>query len=276
MKVLITGAKGMLGREISLKFKQKGYIVTETDRSNLDIEDFENVKTILFQEKPDAVIHCAACTNVEQAETEPEKAFRVNKNGTENIAKVCSELNCILIYISTDYVFDGEKNAPYLPEDKPNPLNVYGLSKFYGEKAVKQYCEKFYIVRTSWLFGKYGKNFPDTMLALKDKPEIKVVNDQTGCPTSTVYVAEELAKFFTKPYGIYHICGGGSTTWYEFAQEVFRLSGIHANIKPCTTAEYPSKVKRPLYSVLQNSVPEKSWQSLTAEFIRSKEKENLI
>ena len=232
MKVLITGAKGMLGREICLIFKQKGYIVIETDRSNLDIENFENVKTKLFKEKPDAVIHCAAYTDVEQAENEPEKAIRVNKTGTENIAKVCSELNCILIYISTDYIFDGKKNAPYLPDDKPNPLNAYGLSKFYGEEAVKKYCVKFYIIRTSWLFGKYGKNFPDIMLTLKDKPEIKVINDQTGCPTSTLFLAEELSKIFTKPYGIYHICGGGSTTWYEFAQEVFKLSGITANVKP--------------------------------------------
>lgn len=276
MKVLITGAKGMLGREICLIFKQKGYIVIETDRSNLDIENFENVKTKLFKEKPDAVVHCAAYTNVEQAENDPEKAIGINKTGTENIAKVCSELNCILIYISTDYVFDGKKNLPYLPEDKPNPLNIYGLSKYYGEEAVKKYCEKYYIVRTSWLFGKYGKNFPDTMLALKNKPEIKVINDQTGCPTSTVYLAEELSKIFSKPFGIYHICGDGSTTWYEFAKVVFQLSGINANVKPCLTTEYPSKVKRPLYSVLQSSVPAKSWQKLTAEYIQSKKKENLV
>ena len=182
MKVLLTGANGMLGQDLSPILEDIGAFVIETDTDNMDITDIELVKGVLSQVRPDFVIHCAAYTNVDKAEEEPEKAELINVKGTENVAKVCGELDIPLVYISTDYVFDGTKNSPYTPEDMPNPINVYGRTKLEGENMVKKYCEKYYIARTSWLYGHYGKNFVETMLSLKDKEEIKVVDDQrAGC-----------------------------------------------------------------------------------------------
>jgi dTDP-4-dehydrorhamnose reductase len=236
MKVLVTGAKGMLGQDLCPILEDCDFDVIETDIDSMDITDLESVKKVISKNKPDIVIHCAAYTNVDKAEEDKETAYKINAEGTKNIAEVCKEKNITLIYISTDYVFDGTKKGKYLPDDKPCPINVYGDSKLKGEEAVKK-CEKYYITRTSWLYGHHGKNFVETMISLKDKPELKVVDDQIGCPTWTVELANGIVKLITEemPFGIYHVCGSGHTSWYGFAKKIFELCDLKVNLKPCTT-----------------------------------------
>ncbi|MDD3436880.1 MAG: dTDP-4-dehydrorhamnose reductase [Candidatus Gastranaerophilales bacterium] len=268
-KVLITGSNGMLGQDLSAVLEDEGYEVIETTRATLDVVNFEQVKNVLTKYNPDCVIHCAAYTNVDGAESDLETATLVNAKGTENIAKVCTDKDILLIYISTDYVFDGTKNEPYIPSDKPNPLNNYGKTKLEGEKAVQKYCKKYYITRTSWLYGHYGKNFVETMISLADKPEIKVVDDQIGCPTWTVELSSGIAKLLNQmpEFGIYHICGSGETSWYEFAKEIFRLTGQKVNLKPCKTEEFPRPAKRPLHSTMNNQGICRNWKAAIKDYI---------
>lgn len=274
MKILVTGANGMLGQDLCPILEDEGHTVVETDVDTLDITNFEMVKEVLNKEKPDCVIHCAAYTNVDKAEEDLETAKLINSKGTENIAKVSSELDITVVYISTDYVFDGTKNSPYTPDDKPNPINNYGLTKFEGEKAVLKYCKKYYIARTSWLYGHHGKNFVETMLSLADKSELKVVDDQTGCPTWTCELANGIVKLFEKPYGIYHVCGSGSTTWYGFAKEIFEQykkleqTDLDVNVLPCTTEDFPRPANRPKYSVMANDKICRNWKSALKDYLQ--------
>ena len=182
-KVLVTGANGMLGQDLCPILEDEGYEVIETDIQTLDITNYDMVNKVLNEEKPDIVIHCAAYTNVDKAEEDKENARLINVKGTQNIAKASAEIDAVVVYISTDYVFNGEAAKPYLPQDKADPVGVYGLTKWEGEEAVRKYCKKYYIARTSWLYGIHGKNFVETMISLADKPELKVVDDQVGCPT---------------------------------------------------------------------------------------------
>ncbi|MDR1167718.1 MAG: dTDP-4-dehydrorhamnose reductase [Heliobacteriaceae bacterium] len=260
MKVLVTGADGMLGQDLCPVLEDEGYFVVETNKSSLDVTDFNAVERVLSREKPDLVIHCAAYTDVDGAEADLKTAETVNAAGTENAAKVCAKLGAVMVYISTDYVFDGEKTEPYTPEDTPNPLNNYGLTKLKGEEAVKKYCEKYYIVRTSWLYGHYGKNFVETMLSY-DGDVIRVVDDQTGCPTWTVELANGILKILDKPYGIYHICGSGQTSRYGFAKE------IGVNALPCSTEDFPRPAKRPKYSVMDNGGTCQNWKSALKDYL---------
>ncbi len=271
MKILVTGANGMLGQDLCPILEDMGAFVIETDVDTLDITKPADVERILTAEHPDAVIHCAAYTNVDKAEEDFETAKLINSSGTENIAKVCGRLDIPLVYISTDYVFDGTKNEPYTPDDKPNPINNYGLTKLMGEEAVKKHCKKYYVARTSWLYGHYGKNFVETMLSLKDKDELKVVDDQTGCPTWTVELANGIAKLFQKPYGTYHVCGSGSTSWYGFAKEIFEQSGLKVNLQPCTTEEFPRPAKRPKYSIMDNQKICRDWKLALADYLKLRE-----
>ena len=264
MKVLVTGAKGMLGQDLCPIFEDAGYEVIETDADNLDITDAALVKQTILEQQPDIVVHCAAYTNVDKAEDEIDKAELINIKGTENVAIACKAINAIIVYISTDYVFDGNKDTPYEPEDKVNPINNYGLTKLKGEEAVQKHCQKFYIVRTSWLYGHHGNNFVETMLELQDKDALKVVNDQTGCPTWTVELANGILSILNKPYGIYHICGSGNTTWYEFAKEIL---GSRPNLIPCTTEEYPRPAKRPKYSVMNNNRILRHWKDALKDYL---------
>jgi dTDP-4-dehydrorhamnose reductase len=260
-KVLVTGAKGMLGQDLCPILKDNGYDVIETDIHNFDITNVSVVEKFLSEEKPNIVIHCAAYTNVDKAEEDLETVRLINSKGTENLAKACKKNNATMVYISTDYVFDGNGARPYIPTDETAPLNNYGLTKWEGEVAVRKNLEKYYICRTSWLYGHHGKNFVETMLSLADKPELKVVNDQIGCPTWTVELANAIVKIINdSPYGTYHTCGGGVTTWYEFAKEVFKLAGLKVNINPCTTAEFPRPAKRPVYSVMDNGAICRDWK----------------
>ena len=167
------------------------------------------------------------------------------------------------------YVFDGEKNTPYLPTDKTNPINAYGLTKLHGEEAVKQNCDRYYILRTSWLYGHHGKNFVETMISLAEKDEVKVVDDQIGCPTWTVDLADAIISFIDEDpdYGIYHACGSGSTTWYGFAKEIYQQMGLNVNLNPCTTKEFPRPAKRPKYSIMNNEGLLRDWKLALHEYL---------
>ncbi|MDR2067086.1 MAG: dTDP-4-dehydrorhamnose reductase [Endomicrobium sp.] len=266
-KVLVTGAQGMLGQDLCNILEKEGFLVIKTNRSNLDISDFKVVEKFLNEKKPDLVIHCAAYTNVDKAESDYDTAYMINVSGTENVAKVCSKLDITMVYVSTDYVFDGTKTNPYTPEDKTNPLNNYGLTKLQGEEVVKQYCKRYYIVRTSWLYGQYGKNFVETILGLAKNPEIKVVADQIGCPTWTVDLVKGILDIFNKPYGVYHICGSGQVSWYEFACEVFMQARLKVNVKPCLTDEFPRPAKRPKYSVMDNGGSCRNWKEALKDYL---------
>ena len=270
-KVLVTGANGMFGQDLCPILEDNGYEVFETDIHNLDITNFKIVEKIFLDEKPNIVIHCAAYTNVDKAEEDLETARSINVIGTKNIAKACKKIDATMVYISTDYVFGGkdrENNIPFIPSDEVAPLNNYGLTKWEGEVAVRENLEKYYICRTSWLYGHHGKNFVETMLSLADKPELKVVDDQFGCPTWTIELANAIIKILdTKPYGIYHTCGGGATSWFCFAKEAFKLAGLNVNLTPCTTEEFPRLAKRPTYSIMDNEGLCRDWKIALKEYM---------
>ena len=268
MKVLVTGAEGMLGQDLCQILENEGYQVVETNINTLDITDELAVMRVLTEESPDFVIHCAAYTNVDKAEEDLENAAKVNAKGTENLAKACAKLNITILYISTDYVFDGTKTEPYTPDDKPNPINNYGLTKFQGEEAIRKYCSKYYIARTSWLYGHHGRNFVETMISLKDKEVLKVVDDQRGCPTWTVELSNGIVKLLAgTDYGTYHVCGSGETTWYGFAKEIFTQLGLDVNLQSCTTAEFPRPAKRPAYSVMDNKKLCRDWKVALKDYL---------
>lgn len=269
MKALVTGAKGMLGQDLCPILEDNGYEVIETDVDTLDIT--KDCTQFVLEAQPDLIVHCAAYTNVDKAEEDLETARLINVVGTENIAKACAKAGAVMVYISTDYVFDGTKSEPYNVDDTPNPLNNYGLTKFQGEEAVKKYCEKYYIARTSWLYGHHGKNFVETMLTMADKPELKVVDDQIGCPTWTVELANGIIKLFDKPFGTYHVCGSGYTSWYGFAKEIFEQEGLNVNLKPCTTEEFPRPAKRPKFSVMNNDNLTRNWKSALKDYLALRE-----
>lgn len=271
MKVLVTGANGMLGQDLCPILEDVGVFVIETDVDTLDITKAEMVDKALTDIHPDMVIHCAAYTNVDKAEEDLDTARLINVTGTENLAKVCGKLDIPIVYISTDYVFDGTKTEPYMPDDKTNPINNYGLTKLQGEEAVKKYCKKYYIARTSWLYGHYGKNFVETMISLAQKEELKVVDDQIGCPTWTVELANGILKLLSKPYGTYHVCGSGETSWYGFAQEIFKQANLAVNLKPCTTEEFPRPAKRPKYSVMNNDGLCRNWKVALHDYLELRE-----
>ncbi len=268
MKVLVTGANGMLGQDLCPILEESGCFVIKTDIDNLDITNEQEVIEKIEKIRPDLIIHCAAYTNVDKAENDEKKAHLINAIGTKNIAIGAKNTDSTLVYISTDYVFDGTKNTPYLTSDKPNPINVYGKTKLEGENIVQEYCKKYYIARTSWLYGLYGKNFVETMISLASKPELKVVNDQKGCPTWTVELIRGILKLLNKPYGIYHICGSNSTTWYEFAKAIFDIENLNVNLTPCTSSEFKQAAKRPSYSVLDNDNIARPWIEALKDYLK--------
>lgn len=269
MKILVTGADGMLGQDLCPILEDCGHEVIETDLPEIDITKPDVILDVLSSEKPDVVIHCAAYTNVDKAEEDIETARLINAIGTKNVAEVCAKLDIPILYISTDYVFDGKSDVPYLPNSPKNPINNYGLTKSEGEDEVRKLCEKYYIVRTSWLYGHHGKNFVETMLSLANKDELKVVNDQTGCPTWTVELSNGITKILeeNKPYGIYHVCGSGSTTWYGFAKQIFEFSKLKVNLFPCKTEEFPRPAARPHYSVMNNDKICRDWKLALKDYL---------
>ena len=247
MKVLVTGTKGQLGYDVVNELEKRGHTAVAVDIEEMDITDAVSVERVITEAEVEAVIHCAAYTAVDAAEDNVEICRRVNAEGTENIAKVCKKLDLKMIYISTDYVFDGEGERPWEPDDERHPLNVYGQTKYEGELAVEKYLEKYFIVRIAWVFGVNGKNFIKTMLKLSEThEELNVVDDQVGSPTYTYDLAVLLVDMVESDrYGRYHATNEGLCTWYEFAKEIFRQAGVEVKVNPVTSDMFPAKAKRP-------------------------------
>ena len=252
MKVFVTGESGQLGFDVCRVLRARGIDCRGVSSKELDITDRAAVEHMLRSYAPDAVIHCAAYTAVDKAEDEAEHCWQVNAEGSANIAAVCAILGCKLLYVSTDYVFPGDGEAPWETEDAVYPHSVYGKTKLAGELAVRSMTEKHFIVRTSWVFGKNGGNFVKTMLRLAEtREEVSVVADQIGSPTYTADLAPLLCDMVeTERYGVYHAANEGFCSWADFAAAIFRTAGKSTRVRPITTAEYPAKAKRPLNSRL--------------------------
>lgn len=255
LKILITGANGQLGNEVNLLmpdfFPDAEVILTDCD--TLDITDFGQVKKAMGG--VDAVINCAAFTNVDLCEDEMSLAQKINCDGVRNLATACNETGAVLMHISTDYVFDGKASTPYTETDLPSPVTAYGKSKLMGEKEAEK-CKKYFILRTSWLYGAVGKNFVKTMISLSESKEfLKVVNDQVGTPTYAKDLAFcMLSLLKTENYGLYHATGNGnSCSWYDFTKKIFEIKNIKTPVYPCSSEEFAAKAKRPSYSVLENA-----------------------
>ena len=277
MKVLVTGVKGQLGYDVAKELEKRGTSVVGVDVDEMDITDEAAVRRVISEVLPDAVIHCAAYTAVDAAQDNEEMCRKVNAEGTRYIAKMCKELGIKMLYISTDYVFDGQGTRPWEPDDERNPLSVYGQTKYEGELAVQNMLDKYFIVRITWTFGVNGKNFVKTMLRLSEKnSSIRVVNDQYGSPTATADLAVLLSDMIaTDKYGIYHATNEGICTWYEFTCEIFRQAGIGVEVVPVTTAEYGAKAPRPANSRMSKdkltaNVFERlpSWQDALTRYLK--------
>lgn len=255
--ILVTGAGGQLGmtfRKHETEYPQLNFVFMGPE--TLDITDNLTVRKVFAEIKPDYCINCAAYTNVEKAEEEPEKAFLINAEAVIELAAICKEHQTILIHISTDYVFDGKKTTPYTVNDIPNPINVYGASKLQGELHVKKFLERYFIIRTSWLYSKeFGKNFYRTILALaKEKPELAITDAQTGCPTDAVHLSRFILELIIKQndnYGIHHFSDKLVMTWYDFARLILDENNIH-NIRLIKSNNYKTNAQRPVYSVLES------------------------
>ena len=254
MKVLITGAKGQLGLEICKQLKSKNQIeIIQTDRDNLNILNQDQVDKFINENKPSVVINCAAHTAVDLCEEQIESAYKINALGPRNLAIACEKVGAKFVQVSTDYVFDGNGNRPYREDDSTYPNSIYGKSKLMGEQFTKEFCSKYFIVRTAWLYGE-GNNFVKTMLKLSEtNKELNVVNDQFGSPTSTVDLAKAIINLIdTEYYGTYHGTCEGQCSWYDFAKKIFEIKNIDIKVNPVTSEEFKRLAPRPAYSVLDN------------------------
>lgn len=274
VKVVITGAKGQLGQELVKVFDDE-HEVTGIYKDDLDITAADKVKNFISSIKPDLVIHCAAMTNVDGCEEDPDMAYKVNAFGTQNIAVACQKAEAEMVYVSTDFVFAGDKDEPYIEFDETGPLSIYGRSKLAGENYVRNLLNRYYIVRTAWLYGE-GHNFVRTMLRLAEEKEyLEVVNDQVGTPTCAKDLAIAISKLVeTGLYGTYHASNNGSCSWYEFARKIFELKGIDIEVKPITSDKLGRPARRPAYSVMHNFALEsqgiyvmRDWEEALEEYL---------
>ena len=281
MRVLVTGVKGQLGYDVMNELAKRGIEGIGVDIDEMDITDAAAVDRVITEADVDAVIHCAAYTAVDAAEANVELCRKVNADGTENIAKVCKKLDIKMIYISTDYVFDGEGTRPWEPDDERHPLNVYGQTKYEGELAVENNLDKYFIVRIAWVFGVNGKNFIKTMLRVGGQNgAVSVVDDQIGSPTYTYDLAVLLVDMvLTEKYGRYHATNEGLCSWYEFACEIFKQAGMDVKVTPVSTEEYlkmyPAQAKRPMNSrICKDKLEENgfnrlpAWQDALARYLK--------
>lgn len=277
MRVLVTGVKGQLGYDVVNELERRGLESVGVDIEEMDITDAASVDEVITNAKVDAVIHCAAYTAVDAAEENETVCRKVNVDGTQNIANICKELGLKMMYISTDYVFDGEGIRPWEPDDSRSPVNVYGQTKYEGELAVQNTLDEYFIVRIAWVFGVNGKNFIKTMLNLaKTHDHLTVVNDQYGSPTYTYDLAKLLVDMIvTEKYGIYHATNEGICTWYEFACEIFRQAGITVDVQPVTSDAFPVKAQRPSNSRMSKDKLEENgfrrlpeWQDAVARYLK--------
>jgi len=265
MKVLVTGVSGQLGYDVIKELTKRKIDCVGADLQEFDITDYDAAYSFITAHKPEAVIHCSAYTAVDKAEDEPELCHRVNALGTENIAKICKEINAKMVYISTDYVFPGTGEDFYEVDSPTGPQNIYGKTKLEGEISVKNLLDKYFIVRISWVFGINGNNFIKTMLKLgKERSEINVVDDQIGSPTYTADLAQFLCDVIaTEKYGVYHITNEGVCSWAEFAEEIFKQAGMSVKVNKVPSNAYKTKAKRPLNSRLsKNSVKDNNFKKL--------------
>lgn len=278
MKVLITGANGQLGIELSkqLEVLSELYEVVKTNRNTLDISNLELVKEKIFLEKPDVVINCAAHTAVDLCEEDIDNAYKVNAIGPRNLAITCEKVGAKFVQVSTDYVFDGKGEIPYKEDDITCPNSIYGKSKLMGEQFTKEFCSKYFIVRTAWLYGN-GNNFVKTMLKLSENnKELNVVNDQYGSPTSTVDLAKSIIELInTEYYGIYHGTCEGQCSWYDFAKKIFEINNIDIKVNPVTSEDFKRPAPRPQYSVLDNFMFKlvglnsfRNWEDALKEYLK--------
>lgn len=261
MMIAVIGAEGQVGRDVCQEFERHGDAVHRLAHDQMDVESPDSVATVLSAITPQVIVNTAAFHHVEQCEQNPEKAFAINACGARNVARVAERLGALLIHVSTDYVFDGSKNQPYVEADRPQPLNVYGNSKLAGEHFVSSTCQRHFVLRTSALYGtnpcraKGGLNFVELMRKLaREGKDIKVVDSEFVTPTSTADLARQIVKLSEcDVYGLYHATAEGNCSWYEFANEIFALSGLRPNLKVANPSDFPSKVRRPTYSVLENA-----------------------
>lgn len=286
MKILTVGSDGQLGLEITkrlLSYRRVDFETFELNSAALDITDKILVAGMIDKIKPQVIINCAAYTNVDGAEDDYEKAFKVNALGPRNLAIAAESVAAKLIHISTDYVFDGRgilsngEKRPYREYDLPNPVNAYGSTKLLGENYVRDFCSQYIIIRTSWLYGENGNNFVKTILkAAQEKGRLQVVTDQIGNPTSAEDLSEHILKLaLTDEYGVYHCTGNGSCTWYDFALKIVEYAGIHCMVEPVTSEQFIRKAKRPAYScldnlMLRNTIGDdmRNWEKALYDFIK--------
>jgi len=256
MKVLVTGADGQLGYDVVKKLKELNIEHIGVDKEDFDLTMEKETKKFILNYQPDVIVHCAAYTDVDQAEVERGLCYQVNVKGTRYIAEVAKKLDAKILYISTDYVFDGQGEEPFEVTDEPNPINYYGKTKYHGEQKVQRLLDKYFIVRTSWVFGEHGNNFVKTMLRLgKERDEISVVADQYGSPTYTGDLAKLIIEMIkTDKYGIYHATNEGFCSWYEFAKEIFKSIDVDVKVKPVSSDEFETKAERPNNSKLSKQI----------------------
>jgi dTDP-4-dehydrorhamnose reductase len=273
--VLVTGHKGQLGHAL-MELLQPDYRVAGVDLDEMDITRVEEVASTFYLHHPDIVIHTAAWTDVDGCELEPEKAIRVNSLGTQNLVIAAEEFNSVFVYLSTDYVFPGDSTKPYLECDNIGPLSWYGKSKLLGERYVQDMLFRYFIVRTSWLIGEKGRNFVKIILKMaKEKEELTVVHDQTGCPTFANDLARAIRQLIETPYyGTYHVTNSGETTWYDFAVRILKEAGIATPVRAITSKELGRPAPRPGYSVLSGMLfrergfaPLRSWEDALVEYL---------
>lgn len=260
MKIALIGSNGQLGNDLAVAFSEHGHAVCGLTHADIEISDSTSVSRALEDIRPEVVVNTAAMHHVENCEREPERAFAVNAIGPRNLALAARDLGAVLLHVSTDYVFDGAKGSPYLEEDNPRPLNAYGISKLAGEHFVRTTTAKHFVIRTSGLYGKSscrakgGLNFIELMLKLaKERGEVRVVDCEVVSPTSTAELAQQMVRLsHSDCYGLYHATAEGSCSWYEFAQEIFTITDTPVRLKVASPDEFPAKVARPKYSVLEN------------------------
>lgn len=276
LKFMVTGVNGQLGNDIVAKLKDTKIDVIAPKREEFDLTNKDQVKNYIYNEKPDVIIHCAAYTAVDKSEDEKDLCYSVNVEGTKAVAEAAKDINAIVVYVSTDYVFDGLGQDPHSEEKETKPVNYYGYTKEQGEKIVKKLLDKYFIVRTSWVYGQNGNNFVKTMLKLAEsRSEINVVSDQIGAPTYASDLADFIFKLVqTSNYGIYHGVNEGYCSWYEFANSIFLKSGINIKVNPISTEDYPTRAKRPLNSRLKKENTDKAgidrlshWEDALSRFL---------
>lgn len=275
MRVIVTGADGQLGTD--LRHALGGHEVYPVDIEELDITDFAAVQRAVDKVHPELIIHAAAYTDVDGAELNPDLAYKVNAVGAQNLSVAAERFGSAILYVSTDFVFDGEKDTPYTEFDSPNPLSVYGASKLAGEGYIRSLTNRHYICRTAWLYGRHGHNFVKTMLKLgEEKGAVSVVDDQIGSPTSASDLAEKLVEIGTSGrFGTYHTTNLGQVSWYGFAKKIFELAGLPVDLTPIASDDMPRPARRPALSVLrsfnlelQDMAPMRPWEEALADYFR--------